>query len=68
MPPDPPQELRQLVRRELPKDDMRYELHLLRTCLAITQGFASIAEAISGGIRKAASPPRPSAPPVPETG
>ncbi|MGH8070464.1 MAG: hypothetical protein ACRERE_35555 [Candidatus Entotheonellia bacterium] len=46
IPPDKLEELRQLVRREFPKDDMMYELHLLRICMAIKQGFVTIAEAI----------------------
>lgn len=46
IPPDKLQELRQLARREFPKDDMMYELHLLRICMAIKQGFITIAEAI----------------------
>jgi hypothetical protein len=46
IPADQLQELRQLVRREFPQDDMLYELHLLRICMAIKQGFITIAEAI----------------------
>ena len=46
IPPDQLQELRQLVRREFPQDDMLYELHLLRICMAIKQGFVTIADAI----------------------
>jgi hypothetical protein len=46
IPPDQLQELRQLVRREFPKDDMLYDLHLLRICMAIKQGFVTISEAI----------------------
>jgi hypothetical protein len=46
IPPDKLQELRQLVRREFPQDDMLCELHLLRICTAIKQGFITIADAI----------------------
>jgi hypothetical protein len=46
IPPDKLQELRQLVRREFPQDDMLYELNLLRICMAIKQGFITIADAI----------------------
>jgi hypothetical protein len=46
IPPDKLQELRQLVRREFPQDDMLYELHLLRICMAIKQGVVTIADAI----------------------
>jgi hypothetical protein len=46
IPADQLQELRQLVRREFPQDDMLYELHLLRSCMAITHGVVTIAEAI----------------------
>jgi hypothetical protein len=44
--PDQLQELRQLVRREFPQDDMLYELHLLRICMAIKQGVVTVADAI----------------------
>jgi hypothetical protein len=38
--------LRQIVRREFPKDEMMFELHLLRVCMAIKEGFISTEEAI----------------------
>jgi len=40
------QVLRQIVRREFPKDEMMYELQLLRVCMAIKEGLISIEEAI----------------------
>lgn len=39
-------ELRRVVRKEFPKDEMMYELHLLRVCRAIQQGLVSVEEAI----------------------
>ena len=38
--------LRKLVRQEFPFDDMMYELHLLRACMAIQQGHTTIDEAL----------------------
>lgn len=40
------EELSQLVRKEFPRDDMMYELHLLRVCMAIKEGLVTIADAI----------------------
>ena len=39
-------ELRKIVREEFPQDDMMYELHLLRACMAIQQGHVTIDQAI----------------------
>ncbi len=39
-------ELRRLVRQEFPKDEMMYELHLLRACMAIRNGVSSLEEAL----------------------
>ncbi|HEY5595447.1 MAG TPA: hypothetical protein VIL61_09905 [Nitrospiria bacterium] len=39
-------ELRRIVREEFPRDEMMYELHLLRACMAIRQGLLTIEEAI----------------------
>lgn len=38
--------LQKLVRQEFPQDDMMYELHLLRACMAIQQGHTTIDEAL----------------------
>ena len=38
--------LRKIVRQEFPQDDMMYELHLLRACMAIQQGCTTIDEAL----------------------
>ena len=38
--------LRKIVRQEFPQDDMMYELHLLRACMAIQQGYTTIDEAL----------------------
>ncbi len=46
IPPDRLKELCQLIRREFPKDDMMYELHLLRACMAIKEGLITITEAL----------------------
>ena len=39
-------ELGKIVRQEFPQDDMMYELHLLRACMAIQQGYITIDQAI----------------------
>lgn len=35
-----------LVREDFPRDDMMYELHVLRACLAVSEGRINIDEAI----------------------
>ena len=40
------QQLAQLVRSEFPFDDMMYELHMLRACMAIRDGYVTIDEAL----------------------
>ncbi len=39
-------ELSHLVRQDFPKDEMMYELHLLRACMAIKDGVLSLDEAL----------------------
>ncbi len=39
-------ELRKTIRQEFPQDDMMYELHLLRVCMAIKAGHVSVDEAL----------------------
>ncbi len=34
------------MRREFPTDDMMYELHVLRACIAVRDGLASAAEVL----------------------
>lgn len=46
IPADKMAELSRVVREEFPRDEMMYELHLLRVCMAIKQGLVSIEEAI----------------------
>ena len=38
--------LQKAIRQEFPRDDMMYELHLLRVCLAIQDGHITADEAI----------------------
>jgi hypothetical protein len=35
------------VRREFPRDDMMFELHILRVCTAIRDGYVTIDEALA---------------------
>lgn len=39
-------ELRQVIRQDFPKDDMMFELHLLRVCMAIREGVLTLEEAL----------------------
>ncbi len=38
--------LSQIARREFPKDDMMYELHLVRICMAIRDGYITLESAL----------------------
>ena len=40
------EDLAKAVRAEFPRDEMMYELHLLRVCMSIQQGHVSLEEAI----------------------
>ena len=40
-------ELRRLIKREFPRDEMMYELHLLRACMAIRKGVVTLQQALS---------------------
>ena len=44
VPPEKLDELSRLIRQDFPKDDMMYELHLLRACMAIKEGAVSVDE------------------------
>ena len=44
-------ELCQAIRTEFPCDDMMYELHLLRACMAIRDGYLSIEDAIPSSLK-----------------
>ena len=35
-------ELKEMMRRDFPKDDMLYELHMLRACMAVRDGLISL--------------------------
>ena len=37
------------IRREFPRDDMMYELHVLRACMAVRDGHISLEEALRVG-------------------
>ena len=41
------EELRHLIREEFPRDEMMYELHLLRACMAIKEGVLTIDQALT---------------------
>ena len=44
--PDQLNALCDLIRKEFPMDDMLYELHVLRVCMAIKQGALTIDDAL----------------------
>jgi len=46
MPPEVLSRLCEIIRREFPADEMMYELHLLRACLAIRDGQITLEQAI----------------------
>ncbi|MBZ5542569.1 MAG: hypothetical protein LAO07_02680 [Acidobacteriia bacterium] len=46
MPPDKLDKLRQLIRQEFPHDEMMFELHLLRACMAIRNGILTVDQAL----------------------
>ena len=39
--------LRSMIRREFPRDEMIFELHMLRTCMAIRDGHVTIEQALA---------------------
>lgn len=46
IPPAKLDELRRLFREEFPHDDMLYELHVLRACMAVREGLTTLEEAL----------------------
>ena len=40
------EELSTAIRQEFPKDDMMYELHLLRVCMSVRDGHIDVDDAI----------------------
>lgn len=47
IPDDKLDELCEFIRQEFPKDDMMYELHVLRACMAIRDGYIQLEDIIS---------------------
>jgi len=46
MPSEKLAELCRLMRREFPRDEMMYELHILRACMAIRDGHVRLEDAL----------------------
>jgi hypothetical protein len=46
IPPDKLDELRHLTRQDFPRDEMMFELHLLRACMAIRDSVLTLEEAL----------------------
>ncbi len=47
IPPDKLDQLRRRVRQEFPRDEMMYEPHFLRACMAIKNGVLTIEQALA---------------------
>jgi len=47
IPADKLEELSHLIKAEYPSDDMMYELHLLRACMAIKNGVVTLQQALA---------------------
>ena len=47
IPSDKMDEICQIVRKEFPRDEMMYELYVLRVCMAIKDSYISIEDVIS---------------------
>ncbi len=46
IPPEKLGELSHVIRQDFPRDEMMYELHLLRACMAIRDGVLTLEEAL----------------------
>jgi len=46
IPPEKLDELRHITRQDFPRDEMMFELHLLRACMAIREGVLTLEEAL----------------------
>ncbi len=46
IPPDKMAKLISAIRKEFPKDNMMFELHVLRACLAIRDGRVTVEDAL----------------------
>jgi len=46
IPPEKLDELGLVIRQDFPRDEMMYELHLLRACMAIREGVLTLEEAL----------------------
>jgi hypothetical protein len=46
--------MRSVLRREFPRDDMMFELHMLRVCTAIRDGHVTIEQALEDESTEAA--------------
>ena len=46
IPADKLEKLRRVIRQEFPRDEMMYELHLLRACMAIKNGILTVEQAL----------------------
>jgi hypothetical protein len=47
--PDKLTEICKSIRDEFPTDDMMYELHVLRACMAVRDGYAQVEDLLPAG-------------------
>ncbi len=48
--PDKLAKLCQAIRQEFPRDDMLYELHVLRACMSVKDGYARIDDVLDAAV------------------
>ena len=49
-----------MIRKDFPADDMMYELHVLRACMAVRDGYAKIEDILpSTPVAAASAAPKP---------
>jgi len=46
--------IRQIFRKEYPRDEMLYELHVLRACMAVRDGLVTIDEVLATPVVRSA--------------
>ena len=50
IPMDRLSEICRMMRSEFPNDEMMYELHVLRACLAVKEGYATMTEILQDAL------------------
>ena len=50
------EQLREIMDREFPRDEMMSELHVLRACMAVKDGLVSLDEVLQAGASSSRAP------------